>query len=226
MLLAVFSAATILATGCSPAATSPPPTPSAASEETTAGVSSLEEYLDSDSKIADFVLTSDDLGQGSIEMTGTVWVDGRKFRYTINEPGKPLREVISPDGEKAYFVFHDRQVCEPSVAAVDRYLAEFSKPDATSTEDGTDDKTGAKRIVFKVEELDDLSGADNAWWTEDIVFLVKDNVVIGVLTHGNASDGGRPKTFRETRRMFTNVMAGSPIPAERFELPYPVEEAK
>lgn len=212
--------------GCSSSANkaSPPPQTSASKVEAS-GDLGLKTYLDADSMTADFILTSTSVDGGATEMTGTLQVDGRKFRYTINEPGKPMREVMSPDGEKAYFVYHDRKVCEPSVASVDRYLVEFSEPGADSSEDGVDEKTGATRVVYKIRKLDDIAGADNAWWNEDVVFLVKDGSVIGVLTHGNASEGGRPKEMRETRRIFSRLDVGTPTPAETFELPYPVEAA-
>ncbi|HET6352552.1 MAG TPA: hypothetical protein VFG89_10560 [Coriobacteriia bacterium] len=227
VILAIVLTVAASVSGCasSTKTASPPTSTKTSSGAKTSGDLDLKTYLDADSKSADFTLTSTTVNGGATEMTGTLQVDGRKFRYSVGQPGKPMHEVMSPDGEKAYFVYHDRKVCEPSVASVDRYLVEFSEPSDKSADDGVDEKTGATRVVYKIQKLDDLAGADNAWWTEDVVFLVKDGSVIGVLTHGNASDGGKPAEMRETRRMFSRLEAGVPIPAETFELPYPVQAA-
>lgn len=187
----------------------------------------LEEYLDSDSKTGKFTLSSVTADGKQTEMQGEFWVDGRKFRYSLYEDGKLVRDITSPDGKTAYFVEHEGKYAEPSVASVDRYLLEFSEPSKDSVEDGADEQTGATRIVFAIKRLDEMAGADNAWYTEDVTYLVMDGKVIGVITRGDTpNDDGSDYDLDTSRRMFSELKVGEKIPAETFELPYPIKAAE
>jgi len=189
---------------------------------------SLQQFFDADSKTGDFTLISTEAnGERSADMTGTLWVDGNLFRYSLWQDGKLLREIVSPDGKTAYFVDHVGKFSEPSVAAVERYLTEFSEPATSSVEDGIDEESGATRMLYAIKQLDSMKGADNAWYTEDIVYLVKDGAIIGTMTRGDAPNSdGSPYELRTTRRMFLNLRAGEKIPAETFVLPYPIKNAE
>ncbi len=188
----------------------------------------LDEFFDADSLTGEFTVVATEAdGTRSFDGTGTLWVDGRKFRYSLWQDGVYLREVMSPDGKVAYFVQVAEKASEPAVGSVDSYLAEYSKPATGSVEDGIDKETGATRVVYAVKSMSDMAGADNAWYTEDITYLVKDGVVIGVETRGDApNDRGEPYKLRTSRRMFTTLSAGEQIPADTFELPYPVKNAE
>lgn len=185
----------------------------------------LDEFFDADSLTGDFtVIATEADGTVSFDGTGTVWVDGRKFRYSLWQDGVHVRDIMSPDGKIAYFCEIAKQTSEPSVASVDRYLAEFSEPATGSVEDGIDEETGATRVLYAIKALDDLAGAGNPWYTEDVVYLVKDGKVIGVETRGDAPNSdGSPLELRTSRRMFTTLSAGEQIPPETFELPYPIK---
>ena len=184
---------------------------------------SLDQYLTAKTLTADFTLTASD----GFEATGTVWVEGRKFRYSLWVKGVLLRSIMSPDGKTAYFVEENGKYSEPSVASVDRYLLEFSKPATGGVESGVDATSGATMVVYPVKKLDDLAGAANAWYTEDITYLVKNGSVIGTLTRGDtAKKAGEKYDLRTSRRMFTNLKADAPIPAGTFDLPYPIKAAK
>ena len=189
---------------------------------------SLDEFFDADSLTGDFTLIATEAdGTVSFEGTGTLWLDGRNFRYSLWQDGVHLRDVMSPDGVTAYFCDNVEKTCEPSVASVDRYLAEFSEPATGSVEGGIDEETGATRVVYAIQALDDLAGADNAWYTEDITYLIKDGEVIGVETRGDAPNSdGSPYDLRVSRRMFLTLVAGEKIPPETFELPYPIQNAE
>lgn len=183
----------------------------------------LQQYFDADSKTADFkvvTLTADGKGY---EMTGTVWVDGRKFRYDLYDHGKFVRSIMSPDGKTAYFAQNDKKVSEPSVASVDHYLLEFGKPPAEALDDGIDEETGAQRILYSLKKTENLEGSANAWYTEDIVYLVKDDEVIGVITRGDTPNQDGTYDLDTFRRIFSNLKVGVKIPAEKFELPYPIK---
>ncbi len=187
----------------------------------------LEEYLAADTLTADFSLVSIDGTTTSFESTGTLWVEGRKFRYSLWVDGKLLRTIMSPDGVTAYFVDEETKSSEPSVASVDRYLLEFSEPDSSAVESGVDEETGATRVVYPVKAIDDLTGAANAWYTEDVTYLVKDGKVIGVETRGDSPNSdGSPYDLRTTRRMFTDLRVGEKIPDGTFDLPYPIKAAE
>jgi len=188
----------------------------------------LDEFFDADSLTGDFtVITTESDGSVSFEGTGTLWVDGRTFRYSLWQDGVYLRDVMSPDGETAYFAEVADKTCTPAVGSVDSYLAEYSKPATGSVEDGIDEETGATRVVYAVQSMSDMAGAANAWYTEDITYLIKDGVVIGVETRGDApNDDGTPLELRTSRRMFLTLAAGEQIPPETFELPYPVKNAE
>jgi hypothetical protein len=184
---------------------------------------SLDQYLTAKTLTADFTLTSSD----GFEATGTVWVEGRKFRYSLWVKGVLLRSIMSPDGKTAYFVEEKGKYSEPSVASVDRYLLEFSKPATGSVQGGVDATSGATMVVYPVKQLDNLAGAANGWYTEDITYLVKNGSVIGTLTRGDtAKKAGEKYDLRTSRRMFTNLKADAPIPPGTFDLPYPIKAAK
>jgi len=188
----------------------------------------LDEFFDADSLTGDFTLIATEAdGSVSFEGTGTLWLDGRNFRYSLWQDGVHLRDIMSPDGVTAYFCDIAEETCEPSVASVDRYLAEFSEPATGSVDAGIDEETGATRVVYAIQTLDDLAGADNAWYTEDITYLIKDGEVIGVETRGDAPNSdGSPYELRTSRRMFLTLTAGEKIPPETFELPYPIKPAE
>jgi hypothetical protein len=188
---------------------------------------SLAEFLDADSKTGDYETHTDWSNGESYDQTGQFWVDGRLFRYDIYEDGTLVRSVISPDGETAYFVFHDEKVCEPAVASVDYYLARYSMPEGEGAEDGLDEDSGATRVVYAVKKTEELPGSANPWYSEDVTYLVKDDVVIGVITRGAVpEDDGTIGELDVSRELWTNVKAGVTIPAETFELPYPVQDAE
>lgn len=204
----------------------------AAVESSSAGGSakvepSLDEFFDADSITGRFSVVRVDWDGKVTEMDGELWVDGRKFRYSLYQDGKLVRDITSPDGKTAYFVQHEGKYCEPSVASVDRYLLEFEKPSADAVEDGIDEKTGATRVVYTLKKRDDMKGSDNPWYTEDMTYLVKDGVVIGTIARGGVpDDDGKTPELDSSRRMFEKLTVGERIPAETFELPYPIKEAK
>ena len=215
ILIAAASALLVLA-GCSK-------TVSGGGASTWVANPSLDQYLGAKTLTGDFTLTASD----GFEATGTVWVEGRKFRYSLWVKGKLLRNIMSPDGKTAYFVEESGKYSEPSVASVDRYLLEFSKPATGSVDGGIDSKSGAKMVVYPVRTLDNLSGAANAWYTEDVTYLIKDGAVVGTLTRGDTPNkDGSPYDLRTTRRMFSNLKTGGAIPAGTFDLPYPIKKAK
>lgn len=186
----------------------------------------LEEFLVADTKTGDYA-THTVRTDGTFDQTGGFWVDGRKFRYDLYEGDKLVRSIQSPDGVTAYFVEHDGEYCEPAVASVDFYLREFNKPPAESAEDGVDEETGATRVKFVVQKTENLEGAANPWYQEDITFLLKKGVVIGVITRGAVpEDDGSIGELDVSRRMFSNVRINVKVDPKTFELPYPVKEAE
>lgn len=187
---------------------------------------SLEEFLVADTKTGDFELHTVS-SDGTYDQTGEFWVDGRMFRYDLYEGDTLIRSIQSPDGVTAYFVQHDGEYCEPSVASVDFYLREYSKPPVDSVEDGTDKDSGATRVKYVVQKTEDLEGAANPWYQEDITYLVKKGIVIGVITRGAVpEDDGSIGDLDVSRRMFSKVRINVEIPADTFVLPYPIKEAE
>lgn len=228
-LLVVLAVGAVLATGCCPLLewTSD----GSISAQTDGGdvisAPSLEQFLDADAKTGSYATHTEWFAGDSFDQTGEFWVDGRLFRYDIYEEGTLVRSVISPDGETAYFVYHDDQHCEPSVASVDYYLTRYTMPEGEGVEDGTDEETGATRIVYTVQGTDDMEGAANPWYSEDVTYLVKDDVVIGVITRGAVpEDDGSIEGLDVNREIWSDVKVGTPIPADTFELPYPIQEAE
>lgn len=216
-LLVVISLALLASTGCGVSG----------SRSAAIDAPSLEEFLDADAKTGSYATHTEWFGGDSFDQTGGFWVDGRLFRYDIYEDGTLVRSVISPDGETAYFVYHDDQRCEPSVASVDYYLSRYTMPEGEGVEDGIDEETGATRIVYSVKKTDTMAGAANSWYSEDVTYLVKDQVVIGVITRGAVpEDDGSIEGLDVNRELWSDVKAGVPIPAETFELPYPIQDAE
>jgi hypothetical protein len=227
-LLLVTALCALAATGCCPlleSAAESGGSPGGGISEVSAP--SLDEFLDADTKTGSYSTHTEWFGGDSHDQTGEFWVDGRLFRYDIYEDGVLVRSVVSPDGGTAYFVHHEEQACEPSVASVDYYLMRYTMPDGDGIEDGIDEETGAARIVYAVQKTDDMEGAANPWYSEDVTYLVEDDVVIGVITRGAVpEDDGSIEGLDVNRELWSDVKAGVPIPAETFELPYPVQAAE
>lgn len=187
---------------------------------------SLDEYLEADTKTGEYTLHTTFANGTELEQSGEFWMDGRLFRYDLYQDGEFIRSILTPDGETAYFAQHPDEICQPSVAPVDHYLTELTRPDVPGVEDGIDEETGATRITYAVKEMSEMAGASNAWYREDITYLVKDDVVIGVIVRGAVpEDDGSIGTLQVTRRMFSNVEVGVPIRDDLFVLPYPVQDA-
>lgn len=228
VLFALVALAAVLAlgAGCSAKAGGASSSASSSSETTSAP---LAKFLDASVKTGKgSVSTTDETGK-TWAFKSEFWVDGRKFRYDLYKDGTLIRSIQSPDGQKAYFVEYADKSVGPAVASVDRYLLEFSKPTEQAVEDGVDPETGATRMVYKVNKLDDISGADNAWLTTEVIYLVKDGNVVGVITKGDKPDkNGKipPGELSVSRRIFDEVKIGGPVDAKVFELPFPVKPAE
>lgn len=215
------------ASGCCPLAGVLESDRGAGERDTGGGAPSLQAFLDADSKTGEYSTHTQWFEGDSYDQTGEFWVDGRLFRYDIYEEGTLVRSVISPDGETAYFVYHDEQVCEPSVASVDYYLMRYLQPDGEGTEDGVDEETGATRVVYEVKKTDTMAGSANPWYSEDVTYLVKNGEAIGVITRGAVpEDDGSILGLDVNRELWSNVRAGVKIPAETFELPYEIKNAE
>lgn len=190
------------------------------------GKPTLGEFLDADSKTGEYEIHTEWYEGDTVDLTGEFWVDGRLFRYDIYEEGTLVRSVVSPDGETAYFCFHETQVCQPSVASVDYYLMRYTMPTGGGAEDGTDDETGATRVVYSVQKTDDMPGSEHPWYSEDVTYLVMDDEVIGAISRGaSPNDDGSIGGLDTNRELWSNVRVGVRIPAETFELPYPIQQA-
>jgi hypothetical protein len=213
---------------CSPkASTSSEPTPPPPSQADKAEKDVLEEFLVADTKQGDFDQTTTYADGSQLVQSGTLWLDGDLFRYDLYQDGELLRSIMTPDGETAYFAQHDEQISEPSVASVEHYLRQFNAPPVESVEDGRDAETGALRIMYVVQETANMSGSSNPWYTEDVVFLVKDGSVIGIISRGAVpEDDGSIEDLQETRRIFSDLRAGVEIDPATFELPYPISDAE
>lgn len=187
---------------------------------------SLGEFLDADTKTGDYEVHTEWFEGDTLDLTGQFWVDGRRFRYDIYDDGALVRSVMSPDGETAYFCFHEDEVCEPSVASVDYYLMRYSMPSDAGVEDGTDEESGARRVLYSVRKTDDMPGSGNPWYSEDVTYLVLDDEVIGVITRGaSPAEDGSIDGLDTNRELWSNVRTGVAIPADTFALPYPIREA-
>ncbi len=228
LLLVAVTVLALAGTGCCPLLASADRQP--AEEGGIGGAAeaapSLEEFLDADAKTGEYT-ASTTYPDGEVwETAGVFWVDGDLFRYDLVEDGDLLRSIMTPDGETAYFCEVADQVSTPSVAGVDFYLAEYSRPGDDSREDGIDEESGATRVVYEMRKTFSVPGSSNSWYVEDITYLVEDDVVVGLITRGCVpEDDGSIGPLDTTRKMFSNVKVGVPIPAETFELPYPIQEA-
>ena len=187
----------------------------------------LEQFLDASKKTGSFSLLTT-MPNGTIyDQTGEFWVDDDLFRFDLYQDGELLRSIMSPDGVTAYFVQYAEEVSQPSVASVERYLEEFGEPDESAVEDGIDEETGATRVVYTLQRVDAMEGAANAWYVEDITYLVLDDTVIGVISRGAVpEEDGSVGELQVARRLFSDVEVGADIDPALFELPFPVQDAQ
>lgn len=229
-IAAVAVLALLFLLGCSCSLFDAKPKTKPAATKATGPVESptLDQFFNADAKHGTFTLTSiTDKGKVDWEATGTIWVDGRKFRYSLWSNGVHVRDVMSPDGKTAYFVQMKEKVSEPAVGSVDMYLLEYAKPAPSSKEAGIDKATGATRVVFSVKKLVNMPGSANGWYTEDVTYLVKDGKVIGVESRGDTPNkDGSPYELWTDRRIFTSLEVGGTFPDDTFVLPYPIKAAK
>ena len=187
----------------------------------------LKQFLDADTKTGTYETHTEYRTGDTLDHHGTFWIDGRMFRYDIYEGETLMRSVMSPDGKTAYFIRHDEEVCEPSVASVDYYLMRYSMPETGGVEDGVDEETGGTRIVYSVKRTEDMPGAANPWYSEDVTYLVLNDEVIGVITRGGVpEDNGSVDGLDVNRELWSDIEIGMSIPADTFELPYPIKEAE
>lgn len=187
----------------------------------------LKQFLDADTKTGTYETHTEYRTGDTLDHHGTFWIDGRMFRYDIYEGETLMRSVMSPDGKTAYFVRHDEEVCEPSVASVDYYLMRYSMPETGGVEDGVDEETGGTRIVYSVKRTEDMPGAANPWYSEDVTYLVLNDEVIGVITRGGVpEDDGSVDGLDVNRELWSDIEIGMSIPADTFVLPYPIKEAE
>lgn len=187
----------------------------------------LKQFLDADTKTGTYETHTEYRTGDTLDHHGTFWIDGRMFRYDIYEGETLMRSVMSPDGKTAYFVRHDEEVCEPSVASVDYYLMRYSMPETGGVEDGVDEETGGTRIVYSVKRTEDMPGAANPWYSEDVTYLVLNDEVIGVITRGGVpEDNGSVDGLDVNRELWSDIEIGMSIPADTFVLPYPIKEAE
>lgn len=211
--------AALLLVGCS---SKPTPSEKDSGSSAEATGASLEEFLKADTKHGTGT-TSNTFGDQQSVFDTEFWVDGRRFRYDLKQEGKLVRSIMSPDGKSAYIVHHEREESELSVASVDRYLLEFTEPSQKSSEDGVDEATNALRLKYTVQKTESIKGADNAWYTEDVTYLVADGRVIGVITRGGVpGEDGKVADLSEARRLFKTLSVGEKIDSKVFKLPFPV----
>lgn len=184
----------------------------------------LDEYVAADTQYGTFEMTTLDAdGQVQYEQRGELWVDGGRFRYDLYDDGRLLRTIMTPDGQDVYFVDHDALEATPAVAVVESYLRRFRPPPVDAVEDGVDEATGAVRMRYPVQETYRVEGATNAWYAEDVTFLVADGVVIGIVSRGAAPGADdAPPPLRTVRMLFASLKVGAPTPPGTFDLVYPV----
>lgn len=224
-MLTLLLLVVVAAQGCSSGGADGSPATEGASGNK--GAPTLKQFLDADTKTGTYETHTEYRTGDTLDHHGTFWIDGRVFRYDIYEGETLTRSVMSPDGKTAYFVRHDEEICEPSVASVDYYLMRYSMPDAGGVEDGVDEETGAARIVYSVKRTEDMPGAANPWYSEDVTYLVLNDEVIGVITRGGVpEDDGSVDGLDVNRELWSDIEIGMAIPADTFELPYPIQDAE
>jgi hypothetical protein len=203
----------------------PAEVPGESAEDSAEEGPTLEEFVEADTKTADFTLkTFSSSGELLYDQEGEFWLTPDRFRYDLYEDGELIRSILTPDGVHAYFVQHGERICEPAVATVENYMAKFSPPPVEAVEDGIDEETDAIRMRYPVEETYSVPGASNGWYQEDIVFLVRKGAVVGIVTRGYPVTEEDPVGDMHTmRRLLTDTRVGEEIPGDTFDLPYPIQ---
>ena len=153
------------------------------------------------------------------------WVSGRKLRIDLYRDGALRISIRSADGKTAYFCRPDTKTAEPSVATPDVYLRGFTRPSTPGESLGVDATTGAERVRYVLKETSDVAGADNPWYVEDLVYSVKSGRVTSVVQRAGVPHPGQPTELDTLTMEFTRLDVGGKIPADTFEIPYPIAPA-
>jgi hypothetical protein len=184
----------------------------------------LQEYLDADTRHGFFTLTTTyEEDDRVLVQTGEVWLAGDRFRYDLYEDEVFIRSIQTPDGELAYFVNEAEQRSVPSNSTVENYLRRFLPPPVEAVDDGVDEETGAQRRRYPIQETYRLEGSPNPWHAEDLVFLLEDDRVIGLVSTGwvPRDDGSRGQIVTN-RMLFRSLKVQEEIDPGLFELAYPI----
>jgi hypothetical protein len=165
----------------------------------------------------------------TLDRAAHFWITGRRFLIAYDAPmADAAGSIVSTDGVTAYFGYSGggSAYLEPSVASVDSYLAMFKQPAGTPENLGVDPATGATKLRFTIKKTDKLKGASNAYYREDIVYLVKDGKVVGIVTRGTVPEkDGSIKGLDTTTFTFTDMKIGE-VPSSTFEVTAPIKPHK
>jgi len=191
----------------------------------TAPAKVLAKFFDADTKSGTFDATTLSTDGSTLTEQAEFWVSGRKFRIDYYRDSKLRISIRSNDGVTAYFIHADKKTAEPSVASPDDYLRKFTKPNKPGESLGVD-KTGAERIRYVIKETTNIKGSANPWYVEDLVYSIKDGRVVSVVDRGGIPHEGEQTELDTHTTLFTELKTGEDIPADTFEIPYPITNAK
>lgn len=221
-VIALTGAAWILAGCCGLLPTGTTSGGSESQKGASGGTATLDEFFGARTKQGTFTITTQAYDGATDTEEAEFWVEEGRFRIDYSNGGTLRMSIRCVDGKTAYFCDPKKKTARPSVALPEVYLRKFTKPEAVGESLGTDPKTGAERIKYVVKQTSNVPGAENAWYVEDLVYSVKGDRLLSVVDRSGVPHEGEETKLDTHTTVFTKLVTGKPIPAETFELPYPV----
>ncbi|MDP2232584.1 MAG: hypothetical protein Q8K89_03035 [Actinomycetota bacterium] len=143
----------------------------------------------------------------------------------FNADGSVRINMISPDGEKLYYCRTEDEVCEISYALPEMHQWIFNGPDEWKLGEGVAEGD-LTAYTLSVKKLWNVEGASQSFYLEDLVVYADDTRIVKTVVRTNSRAPESDDDLVTSVYAFDPPQIDAEIPADTFELPYEIGEAK